>query len=58
MEIDIEKVRAAQREYYREWRAKNPDKVRAKNLRYWQRKAEKAAEQQGKEGVADESLRE
>jgi len=27
-------------EYYREWRKKNPDKVRASQERYWLRKAE------------------
>lgn len=27
-------------EYYREWRKKNPDKVRASQERYWIRKAE------------------
>ena len=34
-------ARAARNEYYRKWRAANPDKVRAKNMRYWERKAEK-----------------
>lgn len=37
-------AREAQREYQREWRAKNPDKVRAKNQRYWERKARKLLE--------------
>ena len=27
------------RAYYREWNKKNPDKVRAKNQRYWEKKA-------------------
>ena len=30
--------REAQRQYQREWRAKNPDKVREKNRRYWEKK--------------------
>ena len=32
-------AREAQRAYYREWRKKNPDKVREKNRRYWEKKA-------------------
>ena len=34
-----EAAREAQRAYYREWRKKNPDKVREKNRRYWEKKA-------------------
>lgn len=29
------------REYYRQWRAKNKDKVRENNRRYWERRAAK-----------------
>lgn len=29
---------AARREYKRQWRAKNPDKVKAANERYWTKK--------------------
>ena len=43
-ESDIEKARAAQRAYAKAWRAKNPDKVREKNLRYWARRAEREAQ--------------
>lgn len=32
------------REYYRRWRAKNKDKVRESNRRYWERRAEKNAQ--------------
>ena len=32
------------RAYQREWRRKNKDKVRANNLRYWERKAQKAVQ--------------
>ena len=40
------------REYQREWRRKNKDKVAANNRRYWERKAQKMAEQaEGKQGV-------
>ena len=34
-----EAARTARNEYYKRWRAANPDKVRAKNARYWERKA-------------------
>ena len=34
-----ELVRQEQREYYRKWRAANPDKVRKANQKYWQRRA-------------------
>lgn len=27
------------RKYFRQWRAKNPDKVKAANRRYWEKKA-------------------
>lgn len=30
--------REVMRQYQREWRAKNPDKVREKNRRYWEKK--------------------
>lgn len=50
---------ARRREYIRNWRAKNRDKVREYNLRYWVKRIEreaKAAEQaehQEKEGEAN-----
>ena len=44
-DIDIEKARAAQRAYAKAWRAKNPEKVREKNLRYWARRAEREAQE-------------
>lgn len=34
-----ELAREAQRAYNRQWRAKNRDKVRENNRRYWQRRA-------------------
>ena len=48
-----EQAKAAQREYLREWRRRNPEKVRENNRRYWERKAEElereaAGEQEGK----------
>lgn len=47
-----ELAREAQREYHREWRRKNPDKIREKNARYWRRRAEKMAA--GKEATKSE----
>ena len=41
-------IKKLQREYLRHWRAKNPDKVKAANRRYWEKKAA-----QLKAGVAD-----
>ncbi len=40
-----EQAKAARREYMRKWRAKNKDKVREINARYWQRRAEKLQEE-------------
>ena len=34
-----ELAREKQREYLREWRKKNPDKVKEYNERYWRRRA-------------------
>lgn len=34
-----EAAAAARREYYKAWRAKNPDKIRERNRRYWERRA-------------------
>lgn len=34
-----ELAREKQREYLREWRKRNPDKVREYNKRYWKKKA-------------------
>ena len=33
------KAKALEAEYHRKWRAKNPDKVKAINKRYWLKKA-------------------
>ena len=35
-----ELVREERRRYAREWRKKNPEKVRAANQRYWERKVQ------------------
>lgn len=40
-----EQARAAKNAYAREWYAKNKEKCRERNRRYWQRKALLAAQQ-------------
>lgn len=40
-----ELAREAQNQYVREWRQRNPDKVREANKRYWQKKALKKLSQ-------------
>lgn len=35
-------VSDVQKEYYRQWREKNKDKIAAKNKRYWEKKAREA----------------
>ena len=46
---------AARREYKRQWRAKNPDKVKAANDRYWTKKGAELVqrEQQQREAVQE-----
>ena len=38
-----EKAKEARRAYYREYRAKHPEKVREQNRRYWARRAAREA---------------
>lgn len=46
-EKSIEEIaKTIQREYLNNWRAKNKDKVREANKRYWQRKAEKRLQEE------------
>ncbi len=47
-----EQARATRAAYFREWRRKNPDKVRANNKRYWERRAQKL---QASEGRVDDA---
>ncbi len=51
-----EEAKAKRREYKRQWAQQNPDKIKAQQERYWERKAASAEPQQdAKEGVkADE----
>lgn len=39
-----ELARQERNKYHREWRAKNPDKVKARNRKYWEHRALQAAE--------------
>ena len=39
-----ERAAEERREYFRQWRAKNKDKVRENNRRDWERRAEKTAQ--------------
>ncbi len=40
-------ARKAQRAYMREWRRKNPDLVKEKNKRYWEKKAQQMQQSGG-----------
>lgn len=48
-------AREVQREYMRKWRKKNPDKVREKNKRYWEKKAQQLQKDGGND-VAKKSV--
>lgn len=39
--INKQEIHAAQRAYYKEWRAKNKGKVKQYNQNYWSKKAQK-----------------
>ena len=53
-----ELAREKQREYLREWRKKNPDKVKEYNKRYWRKKAlEMLKESKKKEGYINASIK-
>lgn len=41
-----EQAREVRRTYKREWNRKNPDKVKAAQARYWERKAQAARDAQ------------
>lgn len=44
MSIIEDKAKKLEAEYHRNWRAKNPEKVKAINKRYWINKAKKELE--------------
>ena len=50
-QVRSEAARQAKREYGRAWRAKNKDSVRASNARYWEKRAAREAEREGKQDV-------
>ena len=52
-------VNIERREYYRQWRAKNKDRVREYNARYWAKRAERMAREQAdrKEAQHDDNRR-
>lgn len=39
------------REYYRQWRANNKDRIREYNARYWAKRAERSAQSQNESEV-------
>ena len=43
----LDKARELETEYHKEWRAKNKEKVKAINQRYWIKKAKKELEKKG-----------
>ena len=45
------KAAEARRAYYKAWRAKNKEKIRETNLRYWARRAEREAAAQNAQEV-------
>lgn len=47
-------VRAAQRAYFKAWRAANRDKVKANNRRYWERLALKRKKEQQEDRLQQE----
>jgi hypothetical protein len=46
--VEMEKARQARNAYHREWRAKNKEKVKEINARYWANRAAKEADEDGK----------
>lgn len=42
-----EQAKEARREYLRAWRARNKDKVREANRRYWERRAQREEVKEG-----------
>lgn len=45
----LAEIREANRQYKKEWRKRNPDKVKASNERYWLKKAASFMEKKQKE---------
>ena len=51
-----EAAREARRAYKREWNRRNPDKVKAAQERYWNRKAQQAQQTQDAQEKHQEAL--
>ena len=45
--IDAAAVTEAKREYFKQWRANNKDKVKEYNKKYWEKRAAKKQAEQG-----------
>ncbi len=45
--------RAARREYYRQWRERNKDKIKAAQKRFYQKQVNKLAEEHAKDNPAE-----
>lgn len=46
--MNIEELaKKERREYYRQWREKNRERIRETNRRYWEKRAAKRQEQEG-----------
>lgn len=48
-EEQIKQAQEAKRRYARKWRAKNKDRVREANLRYWAKRADREAKEATKQ---------
>lgn len=48
-----EEAKEARRAYKREWAKRNPDKIRAQQARYWEKKAAEAEQPTEEEAAAD-----
>lgn len=54
--MDMQELkREARREYQREWRKKNPDKLKAAQDRYWLKKAAEIAAKREKPPISGDS---
>ena len=49
-----ERAKELQRQYVREWRQRNRDKVKSYNARYWMKKAEQEERDENAETVSTE----
>ena len=50
-----EAAKIARREYKREWNRRNPDKVKAAQRRYWEKKAAELQQDQAGEPIRQEA---